>query len=295
MSDDYLRNYDQEAIDDQAGFDMHNDLPSYYRGMKQIEGAWEDVAQRRQLFAQFGIRDEPHYHQVQATHDRYIQSPAAAAQYGGIDQIMQLQMNTIQQMVMDQMQQRAQTDLAGEFAPVEGVDLDSWAGAQAKIASGGTLDQILPVLGIDQACWERVSAEWNARMARDTTATIATAYGKAFTSGGQGAFAGAGAAGAAAMGSTASPDGQPPIPLEQYVEIMEAQGAAAEQGRDPNEVLAGFGMSAIDWANVGSWYSQYLNKNFMLDGQKLLHRYNELTEFYKAKYASPSADGDLEY
>ena len=58
----------------------------------------------RQLFAQYGIRDEPHYHQVQATHDRYIQSPAAAAQYGGVDQILQLQMNTIQQMVMDQMQ-----------------------------------------------------------------------------------------------------------------------------------------------------------------------------------------------
>ena len=77
MSDDYARNYEQEAIDDQAGFDLHNDLETYYRAMKRIEMAWEDVPQPHQRFAQHGIRDEPHYHQVQATHDRFIQSPQA--------------------------------------------------------------------------------------------------------------------------------------------------------------------------------------------------------------------------
>src|SRR5690606_28682485 len=121
----------------------------------------------------------------------------------------------------------AQTALAGEFAPVEGVDLDRWAAAQARVASGGQLDEILATLGIDQACWDRVSAEWNARMARDTTATIATAYGKAFSSSGQGQFGGAAAAGAAAM-TGGSVQGEAPIPLERYVEIQEAQSAAAQ-------------------------------------------------------------------
>lgn len=294
MSDDYTRNYDLEAIDDQAGFDMHGDLASYYRAMFEIERAWEDVPQRHALFARFGIRDEPHFHQVQATHDRYIVSAYAAEQYGGFDHIQQLRMNTIQEMAHAQLHQHAQTELAGELAPVEGVTLESWAAAQARVASGGTLDEILPVLGIDQACWERVSAEWNARMSRDTTATIAMAYGNAFSSAGQGQFGAAAAAGAAAMTGGGSPDGEPPIPLERYVEIEQAQSAAAQQGRDPSELLATFGLTPLDWGNIGMWYSQYFSKNMMLDGQALFHRYGELTELYQAKYANPTADGDID-
>ncbi len=151
MSDDYTRNYELEAIDDQAGFDMHGDIASYYRAMRNIEAAWEDVPQRRALFAQSGIRDEQHYHQVIATHDRYIVGPYAAQRYGGIDQIHQLRLDTYQAMVMEQMQQRAQTELSGELGPVEGVSLEAWAGAQARVASGGQLAEILPVLGIDHA------------------------------------------------------------------------------------------------------------------------------------------------
>lgn len=295
MSDDYTRNYELEAIDDQAGFDMHGDIASYYRAMRHIETAWEDVPQRHALFAQSGIRDEQHYHQVIATHDRYIVGPYAAQRYGGIDQIHQLRLDTYQAMVMEQMQQRAQTELSGELGPVEGVSLEAWAGAQARVASGGTLAEILPVLNIDQPCWERVSAEWNARMARDTTATIATAYGQAFASGGQGQFGGAAQAGAAAMTGGGQPDGEPPIPLEQYVEISEAQSAASQQGHDATAVLANFGLSVMDWSQIGMWYSQYLNKNMMLNGQALFHRFNELTEFYKTKYATGGADEDISF
>lgn len=88
----------------------------------------------------------------------------------------------------------------GAFDPVEGVTLETWAGLQAAIASGGDAAAIMAGAGLDDARWQRVSSEWNARMASDITATIATAYANAFTGAGQGQF---GAAGAAAATSRA--------------------------------------------------------------------------------------------
>jgi hypothetical protein len=290
------RDYAMEAIDDQASFDLHGDLRAYFRFELLVERNWEDKAKRHQLFREHGVRDEQHFRQVQATAQRYMQSPAAASRYGDYGDIIQLKGDVSMDMVHEEMSARASGELSAEFAPVEGVALDAWAHVQAKIAGGGDLDQLLAQAGIDRAKWDRVSAEWMARMSRDTTATVATAYGRAFSSSGTGAFAGAGAQGAGAMqaGGDVDPN-QMPMPLERYVEIEQAQSAAAEQGHDPIEVMKAFGLSILDWSNVSSWFSQYFARNMNKNGQALYHEYCALQEKYAAKYRTAKADSDISF
>lgn len=205
--------------------------------------------------------------------------------------------NGIAQAMLDQKmdeQKQAHSDRAGamretgELAPFMGVALESWAQAQAAIASGAQLEQVLPGLGIDQATWQAVSAEWNARMSRDTTVTIATVYGQAFAGAGQGQFGAAGQATAAAMNPNGRVDGgQPPIPFEKWIEITVAQDAGHQQGQDPAAVLAHFGMSPADWGTVGGWWGQHFSANAMA----MMDDYNRWTAHYQQQYGVGHADG----
>lgn len=297
--DDFVRNYAMEAVDDYQTFDLANDLGRWYQAEHQIEMAWEDKGERMAKLREFGIRDEPHFYQLRATVERYIQSPHAAQRWGDIGTIMQLKMNATMELHHQQMQQRAQGELSGDLAPFEGVSLEQWAGAQARVASGQPLPPILAELGIDQPKWDRVSAEWNDRMSRDTTCTIATAYGQAFSGAAQGQFGGAAAAGAAVMGGpgSASPgtEADAPIPLERYIEIMVAQDLCCQRGEDAQVVLGRFGINPLSWSNVGAWWSQYMARNMMVDNGELKHRYDQIEAHYRAQYAGPSADGDLSF
>src|SRR4051794_23588976 len=110
------RDYALEAKDDQAGFDLAGDLPGWYVAEFRIEQAWEDEAQRAQLFAEYGVRNVQHYRQVKATVDRFIQTPQAQAKYGDINDIMHVKMKATQDFMMAGMnaQMGAGGKLAGE-------------------------------------------------------------------------------------------------------------------------------------------------------------------------------------
>jgi hypothetical protein len=170
----------------------------------------------------------------------------------------------------------------GDLAPFEGISLEQWAWLMAKIASGGNPAELLALAKLDDAKWQRVSAEWNARMSRDQTAAIATAYGQAFVASGPGPFAEAGknVAGAMLNENKRGVDGRPPIPMEKWIEISEAQKAAGERGEDPIALLESFGMTPADWGVVGGWWGQHLASN----STKLMGEYNRLSEHYRRKY-----------
>ena len=337
---EYHRDYALEAQDDTARFDIGNDIESWWAAHRQIEEAWEDKAKRYQLFQQFSIRNEQHFHQISETVNRFIcgvrfenamaagrqdvyhqlwqelsidnqaqvdrlrqtvyryaPQPQQRQRFGwDLGDITQLQMNVYTKLAMQTMQNRAQGELAGELAPYEGVSLQVWAQAQAALANGTDVNAIIAKLGIDRAKWDAVSNEWMARMSRDTTATIATEYGKAFSSSGQGMFSSAAAAGVAGMGNPGGGDTQgPPISLEKWVEIMEAQNAAAQQGRDANQVLQTYGMNALGWSNASSWWSTHFSQNAMKNNGELHRRFSELQAHFQQRFATPSADGDINF
>lgn len=288
------RDYAMEAKDDAASFDLLGNLPGYYTAEFRIEQAWEDDATREQLFAEYKIRNQQHYRQVKATVERFIQSPQAQAKYGDVNDIMHVKMKATQDYMMKGMQAQmgAGGKLAGEVEPVEGVSLEQWAEQQVRIASGGTLDDVCKALGCDKAKWDRVSAEWNARMSRDTTATIAMAYGNAFTK----AQAKPGVGNSPYAAAAQNPGkGEMPMPFERYVEIMEAQNALTAQGQDAQAVLKKLGITVMDWSNLGAWFSAYISENALRNDGAVHKEFTRLSEKYKAKYASVKSDADISF
>jgi hypothetical protein len=282
--DDFERDYDLEEVDDYASFDPYTDLKAFFKAEAHVTAVWDDDDQRRAALAQYGIRDEQHFYQVTSSMERYFISEDAESRYGGLDGIMQLKIDASQESVREEQQARIQGELASDFEPVHGISLQQWAVAQAQIAQGAEAGPVVAELGIDDATWQAVSAEWNDRMSRDTTATIATEYGKAFAGGGAGQFGEAGQAAAEAMESGGDPAGDPPISIEQWVEIEVAQSVGYEQGRDASEILAGFGMTPADWGMASSWWSQYFSRHAMENGGALHQHYSQLREHYEAHY-----------
>lgn len=167
----------------------------------------------------------------------------------------------------------------GGLDPVEGVTLEQWAHLQAALAGGGDIDQLIAQARMDRPKWDRVSAEWMHRMSTDTTFTISTAYGNAFTGAAQGQY---GAQGARATAVGIGGDlGVEPISLERFVEIQEAMSAAHRRGYDANAVLAHFGMSALDWSNAGMFWS----KRIQQEAIRYHELYTKYLDIYRAKYA----------
>jgi hypothetical protein len=176
----------------------------------------------------------------------------------------------------------AMSGAGGPLEPFEGISLEAWAHINAKIAGGGDAAALYGAQGMDQAKWDRVNAEWNARMAADTTFAIATAYGNAFSGAGGGQFsAEAGHAADVGVGGDLS---QEPCSYEKYVEIMEAQNAAYQRGEDAAACLATFGFSVVDWSNVGMFWSKKTQQEAM--------KYHELFIQYSAKYQAKYGTGD---
>jgi hypothetical protein len=164
--------------------------------------------------------------------------------------------------------------------PVEGVTLEDWAAANAKMTSGTTKDEVCTLLGIDAPKWDRVNEEWLARMKNDTSFTISTKYAAAFNQSASGNL-GKGAASAAQS-----------ISFEKYIEAMVAQDVLGKQGRDAQDVLKDFGMTVADYSNVSSYWSGQMMSDFSL-AMKMQTLMNE----YKAKYEAMKTDShsDLDF
>lgn len=301
----------EEAWDDRAKrhelfrrFGIRNE-PHYYQVVETVnrftsgvllENAMPHAEAFHQLLRDLSIENQAQHQRLRQTVYKYAPEAAQRARFPmDLGSLSQMQANAYMKLAMGQMQQRAQGELAGELGPVQGVSLQVWAQAQAALANGTDIAKILAKVNLDRATWDKVCEEWMARMSRDTTATVATEYGKAFSSSGQGMFSDAAAAGVAGMGNVGATDTQaPPIPLETWIEVQEAMSAASRQGRDPSAVLAQYGLNVMGWSNAGSWWSTHFSQNAMKNNGELHRRYSELQAYYQQRFAS-STDGDLRF
>ena len=73
--------------------------------------------------------------------------------------------------------------------PIDGVDVNTWAAINAKVATGMCLEEVLGVVGVEKPMWKSISKEWSSRMSQDNTYTISKTYGKAFIDSDIGKFA----------------------------------------------------------------------------------------------------------
>jgi hypothetical protein len=73
--------------------------------------------------------------------------------------------------------------------------------------------------------------------------------------------------------------GSDPISFEQWVEITQAQAAAAQRGVDAETVLASYGLTPNEWGTIGGWWTQKLYAN-----TGLLSEYDRLSQHYREQF-----------
>jgi len=262
-----------------------DDVATFWDNVYAIEAAGNSSDEELdQALSKFGLRDKAQFDRVRdAFNERHGSDPG----------FMQAAIDSRTRSVKQQMSARLGGELKGELAPVEGASLEQWAFVMAKVAGGQDITALLAKAGWDRPKWDRVSAEWNARMSRDTTASIATAYGQAFAASGDGPFASAGKAAASSMldASKSSVAGKDPISFEKWIEITEAQSAGARQGLDAASILQSYGLTPAQWGTIGGWWSQKFNANAM----KLIADYNRLSAKYQAKFAAGFSADSIEF
>lgn len=173
-----------------------------------------------------------------------------------------------------QMQQSVSAAKAGGLLdPVNGIGLEDWAAANAKIMSGTPMGTILSVLGVDQASWESATAQWTARMSSDTTFAVAKVYGDAFVNSNIGKFAqaGLGAPQASAAAEKVKAD------FELYVKVMTHQSVAASRGVDASAVLGKYGLTVLDWSTVSAYWGPKMSSdmNLALKVGELMTRFTQ--------------------
>lgn len=178
--------------------------------------------------------------------------------------------------------------LADDLAPYKGMSMEQWASINAQLTQGQELATLIAAAGLEMPDWDDINAEWNARMNRDTTATIASVYGQAFTGAGQGQFGTAGQAASASMadGFGSEVAGDDPITFEEWIKITEHVNAGAAQGVDSSTILSQYNMNPADWGTVGGYWSQKMNSNPM----QYIGDYQKFQEKYSQQFAAGGSD-----
>jgi hypothetical protein len=279
---------------DLAGFDPVNDEASFFNAVLHMEsegmfGGTDES--REEICARFGIRDRSHWQTVKESNYMML-----ARKYGSYEEVSQQELNWRQgQMQQHMMGQQAKMTAKGGFDPVEGVTLEAWAAINAAIVSGASPDDLLKGQGIDKGRWDRVSAEWNARMARDTTFAITTVYGNAFQAASKGKYGDYAREAAAARAANRELAMQPPMSWEQYWEILYEQKYGAQQGRDPVEVLKGCGLSIVDWTDLSTFMGYHFNRTAQRHWTEYEQIHKRVEAKFAAKYPGVKADVDIAF
>lgn len=250
----------------------------------------------------FGIRDREHWQTVRDSCWAVL-----GHKYGGggdesgilksdMDAAMQANMNWRQGFTQKLMQGTAKAKAAsGELNPVEGISLEQWAALNAAIAQGLSLQDMLKGQGIDMARWDKARAEWEARMSRDTTFTIAQIYGNAFQAASKGKYSEFAKEANAARTANRELGMQPPMNLEQYWEILYEQAYGAKQGKDPVETLKGVGLSVVDWCDLSAFMGYHIQRTYMQNSKQYTDTMKKVEAKYAAKYPGVKADVDIAF
>jgi hypothetical protein len=279
---------------DVAGFAVGDDEEAFFNAVLHMEseGMFGGTDESRaEIMERFGIRDRSHWQDVKESNYAVL-----VKKYGTIEEVGQREMNWRSgQMQKHQQGNTAAAAAKGELNPVEGITLEAWAAINAAIVGGANTDDLLKGAGIDKARWDRVSAEWNARMSRDTTFAITTVYGNAFQAASKGKYADYAREANAARAANRDTTMEPPISWEQYYELMYEQSYAAAQGKDAIASLKAAGLTVADWTDLGSFMGYYFNRNGVRKWKEYEAIHKKVEEKMKAKYAGVKADVDISF
>lgn len=279
---------------DTAGFDPVNDENGFFEAVLHMESEGEmggTDASRAEIMAKYGIRDRSHWQDVKAAVYHVL-----VQKHGAMEVVSQRELNWRMGETQKRMQQQvAKKAASGDMAPVEGITLEAWAAFNAAIVQGANLDDLLMGASIDRAKWDKATAEWNARMARDTTFAVATVYGNAFQNASKGQYAAYAKEANAARAENRDLKMDPPITMEKFWELTFEQSYALKQGRDPQQTLKDLGLSIVDWTDLGSYMGYFFHRTAQLKWKEYEATMKAVQARLEAKYQGLKVDVDIKF
>ncbi len=276
---------------DLAGFDV-NDENGFFQAVLHMESEGQyggTDESRAEIMARRDIADRSHWQTIKESMYSEL-----SKRFGSFEAVSQAESNWRTGEMQRAMQGNVAAKAAsGELNPVEGISLAQWAAFNAGIVAGMNADELLKVNGINPDRWARVSAEWNARMARDTSFAIATEYGAAFQKASTGKYGDYAREATAARAANRDMTMPPPVTLDQYFDFLYAQDFGNRAGQDPQAVLKGLGLTVIDWTDLGAYMGYYIMRNH---ARLWKSEISPASERAKAKYAAmnPGVTSDLD-
>jgi hypothetical protein len=271
-----------------------NDEQSFFNAVLHMESEGQfggTDESRAEICARFGIGDHSHWLTVKESNYAML-----ARKYGSYEEVSQQEMNWRQGQMQRQMMGAQQAMASkGGFEPVEGVSLEAWAAINASIIGGAHWEDLLKGAGIDKARWDRVSAEWNARMARDTTFAITTVYGNAFQAASKGRYGDYAREAAAARAANRELSMDIPMSWEQYWEILYEQSYGSKEGRDPVETLKGCGLTIVDWTDLSTFMGYHFHRTSQRQWTEYEAIHKRVVAKMAAKYPGVKADVDIAF
>lgn len=168
------------------------------------------------------------------------------------------------------------------LAPVEGVTFEAWTDINGKLASGIKVEDAVKEAGMDMPKWDRVNTEWLTRMKNDRLRVLSFKYSSQFKNSASGNL------------GKSSDINENTFPLEKYAELMAAMEILGQQGRDAQDILKDFGLTAVDYSHIGRFWGKKIMFSPMGTGVK----FQELLMHYRDKYQKMGGENvhkDIEF
>jgi hypothetical protein len=158
---------------------------------------------------------------------------------------------------------------------IHGITFDDYAATNAFLAQGKELDTLLPVLGVEAPQWEEAEAYWLNQMTNDDSFRLITRYGEIFQNPAAGKFAG--------QKTETSSSALERIPdMESYIKVGEHMSVATKYGVDAQTLLGQYGLTVMDWSQVGMHWMQFMNARF--DDQQFMGWFSATHQHYREHF-----------
>lgn len=250
-NDDFENEYLELEYDPETLHGTHYDVDDFEDEVERLAEAWIE---------QEGITSQSEINNVYHNYRREVYmawNECDSDQYIRFDNRNSLAHHGVAQMG-NNMQEDENNPL---LAPVHGINLRDYSAICAKLGSGVDENDIYKAFGIDATIWGEINTVWPARMAEDTTFSIAVLFGQYFGEADQHPKL-------QGVKSNLSEEGEANLERLKndvyfYYELSGARQAAYEYGLDGAQwILDNFGIGLGDFQSVAMKYMELQNQNF---------------------------------
>jgi hypothetical protein len=250
-NEDFENEYDELDYDPETLHGTHYDVDDFEEEVERLAEAWIE---------QEGITSQSEINNVYFNYRRDVYmawNECDSDQYIRFDNRNSLAHHGVATMG-NNMQEDENNPL---LAPVHGINLRDYSAICAKLGSGVDENDIYKAFGIDATIWGEINTVWPARMAEDTTFSIAVLFGQYFGEADQHPKL-------QGVKSNLSEEGEANLERLKndvyfYYELSGARQAAYEYGMDGAQwILDNFGIGLGDFQSVAMKYMEIQNQNF---------------------------------